>query len=212
MKRKFVWGDRSITGCRLLDVSDPITHPKGVPVSTIYVPSTFRPTIQASLPPPPPPSSPPPPPPSYSPTDIERTETEEEEYPEHEDSTEPDEPSPKRHRSGTHSPVPCVLRVGHGNNDHILCLPEAATEAEVGFILDVCPKVADQITNVRLVVGPGSCGCARHALSQSVINLSGVLTRLPRVMSLTTVTPERPLSPQEERTFDLHINAVSRLM
>lgn len=216
-KRKFVFGSSSACS-RLTEVSDP-DQPK--PTSSIFVPFNFRP----STPPPPPPPPPGPPPPllesatpvtpslasTPAPSDPETTEAYgQSNTSEDTSSVSESEPSPKRHRPQRRTP--CALRVGFEDQDHVLCLPEAVAESDVEFLLEVCPKVAQQITHVRVISGPGSCLCPRHMFSQSAIDVSAVLALLPKVMSVTTVQPERPLSPQEERTYDLSFSSISRLI
>jgi hypothetical protein len=216
-KRKFVFGSKDSPYSRLTEVSDP-DKPK--PTSSIFVPFNYRP---ATPPPPPPPGPPPPPPPPLesapatpslvstpAPSDTETTEAYGQSHTSEDSSSVSEcEPSPKRHRPQR---TPCALRVGFEDQDHVLCVPEAAAESDVEFILEVFPKLAQQITHVRLISGPGSCLCPRHMFSLSAIDMSAVLAKLPRVMSVTTVVPERPLSPQEEHTYDLRLTTTSKLV
>lgn len=216
MKRKFVFGSGSVYS-RLTEVSDP-DQPK--PTSSIFVPFNYRPATPPPPPPPGPPPGPPPPPPLESatpsltstpaPSDTETTEAYGQSNTSEDSSSVSEyEPSPKRHRPQR---TPCALRVGFEDQDHVLCLPEAVAESDVEFLLEVCPKVAQQITHVRVISGPGSCLCPRHMFSQSAIDVSAVLALLPKVMSVTTVQPERPLSPHAERTYDLSFSSISRLI
>lgn len=223
MKRKFVFGSNNRGCCsRLIEIFEASTPP--VPTSSVYVPSLLQtpaPLQTLRMPPrlvdttaPATPSTPSTIASTPAPADTETTEAYGQSSASEDSSSASEfEPSPKRHKPQRQQQrTPCALRVGFEDQDHVLCLPEAAAESDVEFLLEVMPKVAQQITHVRVITGPGSCTCPRHMFSQTVIDVSAVLAQLPRVMSVTTVVPERPLSPQEEHTYDLSLTSVSRLI